>query len=95
MNSLKASGQHVFQLCGVATGITAVVDVHAPNVAVRSAVAGNPAAVWVHDGPVISAVVFLLLTLILRIFFHSFILSSSSQCFFFNFTLYWSNQNIK
>ncbi len=42
----------------------------APNVAVLSAVAGNPAAVWVHDVPVISAVGLLLSTLILLIFFH-------------------------
>ncbi len=69
---MKACGLHVFQLCGVANAkdITSVADVHAPFVAVLSAVAGNPAAVWVHDVPVISAVGLLLSTLMLLIFFH-------------------------
>ncbi len=81
INSLKACGLHGFQLCGVAsiaTDITAVVDAHAPNVALLSAVAGNPAAVWVHDVPVISAVDLLLSSVDPDV---SDILSSGSQCF--------------
>jgi hypothetical protein len=78
--SFKACGLHGFQLCGVASDITAVADVHAPNVAVLSAVAGYPAAVWVHDVPVISAVGLLLSTLI---FFHLVVNGFSSTALYF------------